>query len=72
LQIPIALGVFLNSYYDIKFNVLGTIFAAVGVLVTSLYQVVSVNESNIREASNFTLLVPLSHVRCVIKLFLYV
>lgn len=35
------LGVFLNSYYDIKFNIVGTIFAALGVLVTSVYQVVS-------------------------------
>ncbi|XP_069675591.1 solute carrier family 35 member E3-like isoform X2 [Periplaneta americana] len=37
--IPITLGVFMNFYYDIKFNVLGTIFAALGVVVTSLYQV---------------------------------
>ncbi|XP_073476163.1 solute carrier family 35 member E3 [Aquarana catesbeiana] len=37
--IPITLGVFLNSYYDVKFNALGMIFAALGVFVTSLYQV---------------------------------
>uniref|UniRef100_A0A8V0YID7 Solute carrier family 35 member E3 n=1 Tax=Gallus gallus TaxID=9031 RepID=A0A8V0YID7_CHICK len=37
--VPITLGVFLNSYYDVKFNVLGTVFATLGVLVTSLYQV---------------------------------
>ncbi|XP_006006636.1 solute carrier family 35 member E3 [Latimeria chalumnae] len=37
--IPITLGVILNSYYDVKFNVLGITFAALGVLVTSLYQV---------------------------------
>ncbi|CAI9730181.1 Hypothetical predicted protein [Octopus vulgaris] len=37
--IPITIGVFLNSYYDIKYNHLGVIFATVGVLVTSLYQV---------------------------------
>ena len=36
----ITLGVILNSYYDVKFNFLGTVFAALGVLVTSLYQVV--------------------------------
>lgn len=30
----------LNSYYDVRFNLLGTLFAALGVLVTSLYQVV--------------------------------
>lgn len=39
-QVPITLGVFLNSYYDVKFNVLGMAFATLGVLVTSLYQVV--------------------------------
>lgn len=37
--IPISLGVFLNSYYDIKFNFTGTMFALIGVLITSLYQV---------------------------------
>lgn len=37
---PITLGVFLNSYYDVKFSALGTVFATLGVLVTSLYQVV--------------------------------
>ncbi|XP_075065615.1 solute carrier family 35 member E3 [Mixophyes fleayi] len=37
--VPITLGVFLNSYYDVKFNVLGMVFATLGVLVTSLYQV---------------------------------
>lgn len=40
LQIPITLGVILNSYYDVKFNFLGLLFAALGVVVTSLYQVV--------------------------------
>ncbi|XP_072025808.1 solute carrier family 35 member E3-like isoform X2 [Amphiura filiformis] len=37
--IPITLGVILNSYYDVRFNVLGTAYATMGVLVTSLYQV---------------------------------
>ncbi|XP_045166325.1 solute carrier family 35 member E3-like isoform X2 [Mercenaria mercenaria] len=37
--VPIAVGVFLNSYYDVKFNVLGITFASIGVIVTSLYQV---------------------------------
>lgn len=37
--IPIILGVFLNSYYDVKFNWVGTIYASLGVLVTSVYQV---------------------------------
>lgn len=37
--IPIIVGVFLNSYFDIKFNVLGITYALSGVVVTSLYQV---------------------------------
>lgn len=37
--IPIAVGVFLNSYYDVKFSILGSLFAGTGVIVTSLYQV---------------------------------
>ena len=40
-QIPVILGVFLNSYYDVHFNVIGTVFAILGVLVTSVYQIVS-------------------------------
>lgn len=43
LQVPVVLGVFLNSYYDVHFNVLGSVFAALGVLVTSIYQIVSCN-----------------------------
>lgn len=42
-QIPITLGVICNSYYDVRFNILGTVFATAGVLVTSVYQVVSVD-----------------------------
>ena len=37
--IPITLGIILNSYYDVKFNFLVTVFAALGILVTTLYQV---------------------------------
>ncbi|XP_046742788.1 solute carrier family 35 member E3-like isoform X1 [Diprion similis] len=37
--IPIIAGVVINFYYDIRFNILGTIYATLGVLVTSLYQV---------------------------------
>ena len=36
------LGVFMNSYYDIRFNIAGTLFATLGVLVTSMYQLVSI------------------------------
>jgi solute carrier family 35 protein E3 len=38
--IPIILGVMINFYYDIQFNIIGTIYATLGVFVTSLYQVV--------------------------------
>ncbi|XP_076159324.1 solute carrier family 35 member E3 [Alosa pseudoharengus] len=37
--VPITLGVILNSYYDVRFNLMGMVFATLGVLVTSLYQV---------------------------------
>ncbi|KAL6459818.1 hypothetical protein MHYP_G00315770 [Metynnis hypsauchen] len=37
--VPITLGVILNSYYDVRFNLLGIVFATLGVFVTSLYQV---------------------------------
>nr|CAD7460686.1 unnamed protein product [Timema tahoe] len=37
--IPITVGVILNFYYDIQFSILGTLYATLGVLVTSLYQV---------------------------------
>ena len=36
------MGVFLNSYYDVRFNILGLVFAVVGVLVTSIYQIVRI------------------------------
>ncbi|XP_074661863.1 solute carrier family 35 member E3-like [Tubulanus polymorphus] len=36
---PIIVGVFLNSFYDVRFSVTGSMFAASGVLVTSVYQV---------------------------------
>jgi len=39
-QVPICLGVFLNSYFDLKFNIVGIMFASAGVIVTALYQVV--------------------------------
>ncbi|XP_010880999.1 solute carrier family 35 member E3 [Esox lucius] len=37
--VPITLGVILNSYYDVRFSLLGVVFATLGVFVTSLYQV---------------------------------
>ncbi|XP_043277216.1 solute carrier family 35 member E3-like [Venturia canescens] len=37
--LPIVVGVFINFYYDLRFNLAGTLYATLGVLVTSLYQV---------------------------------
>ncbi|XP_015116324.1 solute carrier family 35 member E3 [Diachasma alloeum] len=37
--IPIVLGVIINFYYDLQFNIRGTIYAGLGVIITSLYQV---------------------------------
>ena len=45
LQIPVILGIFFNSCYDVHFNILGTAYAAVGVVITSIYQIVSVAPS---------------------------
>lgn len=41
--IPTVAGVFMNFYYDIKFNFLGTFCAVLGVLFTSIYQIVRKN-----------------------------
>jgi len=38
-MLPIILGVFINSYYDISFNLTGAVYAGAGVLVTSFYQI---------------------------------
>ena len=40
-QVPICFGVFMNSYFDLKFNIVGIVYASAGVIVTALYQVVS-------------------------------
>ncbi|KAK8774951.1 solute carrier family 35 member E3-like [Amblyomma americanum] len=37
--IPLTLGVYLSTCYDIRFNLLGTCYALAGVFITSLYQV---------------------------------
>ncbi|MGH0139603.1 UNVERIFIED_CONTAM: hypothetical protein FKN15_014706 [Acipenser sinensis] len=52
--IPITLGVLLNSYYDVKFNFLGILFATLGVFVTSLYQVGTVLIKNAEELMSFS------------------
>uniref|UniRef100_H2YTZ9 Sugar phosphate transporter domain-containing protein n=2 Tax=Ciona savignyi TaxID=51511 RepID=H2YTZ9_CIOSA len=63
--IPISIGVFMNSYYDIKFNVIGTIYALLGVLVTSVYQVLVKNKQADLKANSMQLLLyqaPMSSV----------
>ena len=40
-QVPICVGVIMNFMYDIKLNLLGTVYATLGVITTSFYQVVS-------------------------------
>lgn len=42
VQIPVIFGIFLNSYYDVHFNVLGMVYATMGVLVTAIYQIVRI------------------------------
>nr|XP_002125793.1 solute carrier family 35 member E3-like [Ciona intestinalis] len=54
--IPISIGIFINSYYDIKFNVVGTVFALTGVIVTSIYQVLVKNKQKDLEANSMQLL----------------
>ncbi|KAL5516351.1 hypothetical protein EMCRGX_G001647 [Ephydatia muelleri] len=39
--IPVIFGIFLNSCYDVHFNVLGTVYAVSGAMVTAVYQIVS-------------------------------
>lgn len=38
--ILITIGVVINFYYDIQCNIIGTVYASLGVFLTSLYQVV--------------------------------
>lgn len=62
--IPITIGVIVNFYYDIRFNVIGTIYATLGVLVTSLYQVVRENQISL----TFFFPVSILHIKNVISL----
>lgn len=38
-MLPIIIGVLINSYYDLEFNHTGAVYAGLGVLVTSFYQI---------------------------------
>ncbi|XP_076813760.1 solute carrier family 35 member E3-like [Clavelina lepadiformis] len=67
--IPISLGVLINSYYDIKFNVMGTIFALAGVLVTSMYQILVGSKQEDLKANSMQLLLyqaPMSSILLMI------
>jgi len=64
-MIPISIGVFMNSYYDIKFNFQGTFFALSGVIVTALYQILVGSKQKELETNSMQLLyyqAPLSSV----------
>ena len=37
--IPVFIGILLNSMYDLKFSPVGTFWALLGVLTTSVYQI---------------------------------
>nr|CAB3266243.1 solute carrier family 35 member E3 [Phallusia mammillata] len=67
--IPISLGVFINSYYDIKFNVLGTIYALLGVAVTSLYQIFVGSKQQELQANSMQLLYYQAPMSSVFLLF---
>lgn len=50
--IPVIFGIFLNSYYDVYFNIIGTIYATVGAMVTGIYQIlVGVKQTELKISS---------------------
>jgi len=64
----------MNSYYDIKFNFLGTFFAIAGVLVTAMYQILVGSKQKELGTNSMQLLyyqAPLSSVMllCIIPFF---
>ncbi|CAI8002419.1 Solute carrier family 35 member E3, partial [Geodia barretti] len=73
-QIPVIFGIFLNSYYDVHFNFLGTLFAGLGVLVTSTYQILVGTKQTEFQVNSMQLLyyqAPLSSLilLCVVPFF---
>ncbi|XP_002127564.2 solute carrier family 35 member E3 [Ciona intestinalis] len=54
--IPITLGVFVNSYYDIKFSMIGSIYAVAGVMVTAVYQILVGSKQKELQANSMQLL----------------
>lgn len=54
--LPIMLGVFINSYYDLKFNIEGTVFAMCGVVVTAAYQILVGTKQKELQANSMQLL----------------
>lgn len=49
--IPILAGVSLASYADVQLNLLGSVYATLGVLTTSLYQIVRRRSGHHRAAA---------------------
>ncbi|KAI4794855.1 hypothetical protein KUCAC02_031794 [Chaenocephalus aceratus] len=68
---PITLGVILNSYFDVRFNMLGTVFATLGVLVTSLGSGAKQHELQVNSMQLLYYQAPLSSgfLLCVVPMF---
>lgn len=73
-MLPIIIGVLINSYYDLSFNYKGAIFAGLGVLVTSMYQIlVGAKQKELNISSQQLLLyqAPLSSLFLFIALLIF-
>ncbi|XP_061419105.1 solute carrier family 35 member E3 [Lethenteron reissneri] len=67
--VPITMGVVLNSFYDVRFNVLGSVYAALGVVVTSLYQVWVGEKQKELQVNSMQLLYYQAPMSCAMLLF---
>lgn len=68
---PIVLGVFLNSWYDVRFNITGTIFAILGVLVTAIYQVLVGSKQQEHQLSSMQLLYYQAPLSALVLAFIF-
>merc|ERR1712071_359765 len=72
--IPIVLGVCLNFMYDLKYNTLGTMYALLGVIVTSFYQVLVGAKQKEFQMSSMQLLyyqAPISAVILIVPMLIF-
>lgn len=72
--IPIILGVCLNFMYDLKYNTLGTVYALLGVVITSFYQVLVGEKQKEFQLSSMQLLyyqAPISAVILIIPVLVF-